>query len=304
MPFGEWCCCDCDPFYDTFDCCLLADSSTMDPKCWDEYGFVATQDLGPGWDWQSASGEWWKDESPVPQYAPPPCDDGALYELTGSGLLRCRVGCKNQRAYTFQCDLLALAVNQKFVIHFCETDARGDGVDVECWVKAESLSSFLIELTALGTVVDVTISNDPSLLHTFSITWSKFWNILCVAIDRPAISLPNILICDVDLSGWLFSIENTGGVAAVWDNVLWDVRYGLSGIAAGYCYTCGLCTCLNVDAYGVTTFWRDYSKTMHLHVTLDEIASPFRHAEIDVDLVSQGECMQVGNTWQSTPIQI
>lgn len=116
---GWWNCCTvCLLHYSTFDCCLGG-------GCYDENYETVASSVIPDWDYQHSTGSWRQGWSTQPRYSISefePCNDGAMYETSGSGVIRLRVP-NNDLGALVQLDVLELRVGTHFKLHIlCHED--------------------------------------------------------------------------------------------------------------------------------------------------------------------------------------
>lgn len=226
-----WCCCpECVLLEADFDCCPLRDG-----VCYDESNvMVDTQDLGDDWDWGNATGEWWKGLSTQPQYQlnwDDSCDDGALYEVSGGGILTCKIPAE-QDGFQFACDILDFDVGTHLRLHFWHAYDNPSGGFIVDWQVTEIRETepgvfvWVISVSGGGCSFETYATYTPGS-HTraeICVGYSDKEKRAGIAVYR-CIGDPvpswNLVCSDLDYGDGYFSLENAGGQYLILDDLYW-----------------------------------------------------------------------------------
>jgi hypothetical protein len=240
---------------------LPNDDGTTRPCCIDEsLNIVPNQNFGSGW--KVISGDWWKAFSTQIQYtlADSPCNDGALYELSGNGLILCKIGAKNDGILA-AVDTLEYAVGTHFIFHiWCSHDDPGGGITVDVVVDSivtiQTVQYYKIIVTFAGctfTQYKTYVAGAHNRLPVV-VAYDRVLDIMGVSLSRPTVvdgtGPPwDMRVCeafgkDYTPEGYLTALENASGgrgmefdAFSVWRLVTYD------GLQKRFCFFLGDCWC-------------------------------------------------------------
>lgn len=268
---GRFCCCnDCWDYIDYFDCCLgsrpLCDNASEYFTDLAEIGCCFDQDDGlhtiPSQylpNWRVLSGDWWKAESPDPQYdvfSSLDCNDGALWEVTGYGEILCRVGWANRgRMFYSDIPLVYEGIDVTFTLGCDEDGAGGYPVRIQCTAIVAGT------MTIAVTTDDKSESFDMPLDRlTVKVCNNGIQGLIWVALNN--VYRTALGVCGSLDTGPKFKIANNSGTPATFDNVAWGKQFVYDTQNQPECPTCGLCVCTKTDKDG-NVIYRTWPNTWY-----------------------------------------
>lgn len=169
---------------------------------------IPTRDVGFQWNWQQSTGQWWRALAPIPKYRiteGAPCDDGALYEVSGNGTITSRVGFIDT-GFSIEFYILAPSVGTHCIVNcWSSLMEPRSGFEVSIQFMADR-----IRISACDKTKDILIPYIDYLNKVRIIYFDQRFVIISVG-ETPS---PNDLLicCDVSISGgWKYSLTNASG---------------------------------------------------------------------------------------------
>ena len=324
-PWNPCCCPSCNEVSDNWDCC-------SDPRCGTvpaynccynpallstppTYGTIPTQNLGGGWQWKTASGSWWQQISTMPAYLiknGQACNDGALYETSGTGSLTSSDDLTYPKAkpenqgFALQIDIVDYVVGTDFKMTCgsisveLKTTNVGDGIH---WLQTVTLSC------TGGTCTWTLTETIPTghARHTLYVFYDAMVQAVSCGLDTIPYPTATWMICVAGAntkSNVVLQNKSGGGIPLELDNFFIYKQqvypeYGSTLSPLDWCYYLVSCLCTDPVTHKVRK--SDYSTTLYLKIV---IACPCGAAPYSVTIplyqtVTPGCASCLFNTWTS-----